>query len=240
MRRAPAVITSRVPAPSADPHVLRALPLRQAGTTAVKALLSIAGATLLLTACSSPADQPKVVTDAPVIVPGKPGEVAATLTPGQTFAPLPSPTINATDVRYVQDMIVHHRQALEMAALAPDRAQSPRLKSLADRIYDAQGPEIKAMTTWLEEEGLREPDHHADHATMPGMATPAQLTDLRNAKGESFDTLFLTLMIAHHKGAITMAETQLINGSHDRVLTWAQDVVAEQSAEITRLQRLLG
>ncbi|GLX94549.1 DUF305 domain-containing protein [Herbidospora sp. NBRC 101105] len=240
MRRAPAAITSRVPAPSADPHVLRALPLRQAGTTAVKALLSIAGATLLLTGCSSPTDSAKVINDAPVIVPGKPGEVAATLTPGQTFAPLPSPTINATDVRYVQDMIVHHRQALEMAALAPDRAQSARLKSLADRIYDAQGPEIKAMTTWLEEEGLREPDHHADHATMPGMATPAQLTDLRNAKGESFDTLFVTLMIAHHKGAITMAETQLINGSHDRVLTWAQDVVAEQSAEITRLQRLLG
>ncbi|MEO3859261.1 DUF305 domain-containing protein [Acrocarpospora sp. B8E8] len=222
MRRAPVVITTAVP----SVRMARAL------------LITLAAA--LLTACSAPADPPNVITDAPVIVPGKPGEVAATLTPGQTFAPVPSPTINATDVRYVQDMIVHHRQALEMAALAPDRAQSPRLKSLADRIYDAQGPEIQTMTTWLEEEGLREPDHHADHSTMPGMATPAQLTDLRNAKGESFDTLFVTLMIAHHKGAITMAETQLINGSHDRVLTWAQDVVAEQSAEITRLQRLLG
>ncbi|GAA0396081.1 lipoprotein [Acrocarpospora corrugata] len=204
-----------------------------------RVLLVLVSAALLLTACSSP-PEPTVISDAPVIVPGKPGEVAATLTPGQTVAPIPSPTVNATDVRYVQDMIVHHRQALEMAALAPERAQSTRLKSLADRIYDAQGPEIKVMTTWLQEEGLREPDHHTDHATMPGMATPAQLTELRNATGEAFDSLFVKLMIAHHKGAITMAETTIRDGSHERVITWATDVIAEQSAEIGRMERLFG
>ncbi|GIH22078.1 lipoprotein [Acrocarpospora phusangensis] len=203
-----------------------------------RVLLVILGAALL-TACSSP-PEPTVVSGAPVIVPGRPGEVAATLSPGQTVAPVPSPTVNATDVRYVQDMIVHHRQALEMAALAPERAQSTSLKALASRIYDAQGPEIKAMSSWLEQEGLREADHHADHSGMPGMATPAQLTDLRNASGEDFDTRFVSLMVAHHQGAITMAEKEMINGSHDRVLGWAQDIVAEQSAEIARLNRLLG
>ncbi len=180
-----------------------------------------------------------MTSTAPVIVPGKPGEPAKTLGPGDPIPAIPSPTVNATDVRYVQDMIVHHRQALEMASLAPDRAKSTRLKSLADRIYDAQGPEIKVMTTWLQTEGLPEPDHHADHATMPGMATQSQMTSLRTATGSDFDHLFLTLMIAHHQGAITMAENQMINGSHEQVLRWANDVIAEQSAEIRRLQEML-
>ncbi|MEV4454605.1 DUF305 domain-containing protein [Microbispora sp. NPDC049633] len=202
------------------------------------ALTLVTGAALLLGGCSQDVRASGPASTAPVIAPGRPGEEARTLSPAEAATAVPSPSINAADVRYVQDMIVHHRQALDMAGLAPTRASSAKLKAFAARIHDVQGPEIRAMTSWLDRERLPRPDHHASHENMPGMATPEQMKALRAAHGTGFDSLFLQLMITHHEGAIAMATRALTGGSHLTVEQWATDVIAEQTAEIRRMRAI--
>ncbi|MEU8248187.1 DUF305 domain-containing protein [Nonomuraea sp. NPDC048916] len=203
------------------------------------ALIVITGTVIALTSCSStPPPVPRADSTAPVIAPGRPGEEAKTLSPGEAVTAVPSATANAADITYVQDMIIHHRQALDMAILAPNRAESTKLKGLASRIKDAQGPEIQYMTTWLQELGQKVPDHHAGHDGMPGMATPEQMEALKAAQGKAFDALFLQLMITHHEGAITMSEKVLTNGSHIRIEELANDVNVTQTAEIRRMREM--
>ncbi|MEV0307546.1 DUF305 domain-containing protein [Nonomuraea fuscirosea] len=204
------------------------------------ALIVIASLVVVLTGCtSSTAPQaPRADSTAPVIAPGRPGEQARTLSPGEAATAVPSETPNAADVKYVQDMIVHHRQAMDMALLAPNRAESAKLKSLADRIKAAQGPEIQFMTSWLREQEQKVPDHHAAHEGMPGMATPEQMEALKAATGKAFDQLFLQLMINHHLGAIKMSEQVLGGGIHIRIEELASDVSVTQAAEIRRMQEL--
>ncbi|AQZ66592.1 putative lipoprotein [[Actinomadura] parvosata subsp. kistnae] len=193
-----------------------------------------------LSGCSpDPAPQtPQAGSSAPVIAPGRPGEQARTLSPAEAATAVPSATANAADVTYVQNMIVHHRQAVDMALLAPNRAESPQLQSLADRIQDVQGPEIQFMTTWLREQEQTVPAHHARHDGMPGMATPEQLEALKAAKGKEFDRMFLQLMINHHLGAIEMSKQVLTGGAHIRIEELATDVSVEQAAEIRRMQAM--
>ncbi|NBE94296.1 DUF305 domain-containing protein [Nonomuraea sp. KC401] len=193
-----------------------------------------------LTGCSSSTtpQAPRADSTAPVIAPGRPGEQDRTLSPAEAATAVPSPTANAADVTYVQDMIVHHRQALDMALLAPNRAQSAKVKGLADRIKAAQAPEIQYMTTWLREQEQKVPDHHAAHDGMPGMATPEKLEALRAATGKDFDRMFLQLMIAHHQGAITMSEKVLTSGSHIKIEELAGDVSVTQMAEIGRMREM--
>ncbi|MER6169698.1 DUF305 domain-containing protein [Streptosporangium sp. NPDC001681] len=198
---------------------------------------------LSLSACTSEpepsaAPQAQAQASAPVIAPGRPGEVARTVDPSEAATLVPLPTANAADVKYVQDMIVHHRQALDMSALAPTRSEHTKLKGLASRIKDAQGPEIQFMTTWLQQQGQRVPEHHAGHGDMPGMATPEQMEALKAASGKDFDLLFLQLMTAHHQGAITMSEQVLTSGSHVRIEELANDVSVTQSAEIRRMREM--
>ncbi|MEW9547088.1 DUF305 domain-containing protein [Nonomuraea sp. NPDC050783] len=205
------------------------------------ALLVIAGTLVVLaTGCtSSGAPQaPRADSTAPVIAPGRPGEQARTLAPAEAATAVPSPTANAADVTYVQDMIVHHRQALDLALLAPNRARSAKVKSMADRVRAAQGPEIQFMTGWLREQDQKVPDHHAAHEGMPGMATPEQIEALKAAQGTAFDRMFLQLMINHHLGAIRMSEQVLGSGSHQRIEELAGEVSVEQSAEIRRMQQI--
>jgi uncharacterized protein (DUF305 family) len=198
----------------------------------------------LLAACSDPPAPP--TNSAPVIVPGKPGEEAKTIPPGQATG-MPAPEPNDADRTFVQNMIVHHEQAVWMANLAPDRASSRDVKELASRISDVQGLEIDAMNRWLSQHSIptvnpTAPDHHTggDHASMPGMATQEQLDQLGKAKGTDFDTLWLQLMITHHQGALTMANDVRQHGVDVRVQEIADDVVAEQTDEIQRMQRWLA
>ncbi|MEV4572599.1 DUF305 domain-containing protein [Nonomuraea jabiensis] len=204
------------------------------------ALIVVMGTVVALSGCtsSSPPPAPRADSTAPVIAPGRPGEQAKTLSPSEAATAVPSATANASDIKYVQDMVVHHRQALDMSLLAPSRADSPQLKSLASRIKDAQGPEIQFMTTWLREQQQTVPDHHAAHEGMPGMATPAQMEALKAAKGKDFDRMFLELMINHHLGAIKMSEQVLTSGSHIRIEELASDVSVTQAAEIRRMQQM--
>lgn len=204
------------------------------------ALIAVIAA-LSLSACSAePEPAPSPQASAPIIVPGRPGEVARTVGPSEAATLVPTPTPNAADVTYVQKMVVHHRQALDMAALAPTRGEDVRLKSLASRIKDSQGPEIQFMVSWLQQQGLPVPEHHAEHDAMPGMASPEQMEALKAASGKEFDRLFIQLMTAHHQGALKMSEQVLISGSHQRIEELANDVSAGQSAEIRRMQEMLA
>ncbi len=138
-------------------------------------------------------------------------------------------------------MIQHHEQALVMTELVPDRAASGRVKKLAERIAAAQEPEITAMRSWLKTHGRAEHEQGGahDHGAMPGMATEAQLKKLRAAEGTAFDQLFLKLMITHHEGAITMAGDVKAQGNNVQIEEMADDVVAQQTSEITRMRGML-
>ncbi|WP_283133106.1 DUF305 domain-containing protein [Rhizohabitans arisaemae] len=193
-----------------------------------------------LTACTGASPQPTVIgTDAPVIVPAGPGEAARTARPGETYAP-PSSTANAADVRFIEAMIPHHRQALDMTALARTRVGDGKVRALAERIDTAQKPEISTMATWLRAQGRTVPQGHHGGAPMPGMATAGQLERLRGLRGPSFDRLFLELMIVHHQGALTMSTEVLKAGSDQVIRHLAREIVSGQGIEINRMRKLLA
>ncbi|MFF0362375.1 DUF305 domain-containing protein [Streptomyces sp. NA02536] len=217
---------------------------RRASRVSVAAAGLTALAVLTLVGCDSGADDagPAAGSGPSVIAPGGPGEANRTLSADEAQrqrAEDDSP--NSADVSYARMMIAHHTQALEMTELVPDRAESSKIVRLAERITAAQRPEIKAMQAWLKNHGKAERDgaHGHDHATMPGMATQSQLKQLRAADGKAFDQLFLTLMIAHHQGAITMATDVKGQGNNIQVEEMADDVVAQQTSEISRMRDLL-
>lgn len=184
-------------------------------------------------------------SEVPLIQPGEPGEPASTLSPGTTLA---ESGFDHADVAFVQMMIPHHEQALTMAALAEDRASSPQVRSLAERIT-GQGTEVMAMAGWLQQRNLEVPTAGADpsefdhgehgHDTMHGMLTPEQLTTLREADGTRFDELFLTGMIGHHEGALRMISDLAEDGQNVLVAEMAADMQAGQTAEIDLMRTML-
>ncbi|QMV20863.1 DUF305 domain-containing protein [Streptomyces sp. SCUT-3] len=187
----------------------------------------------------------------PVVAPGRPGEDNTTLSPEQAAKARPDDRPNSADIAYMRMMPVHHRQALVMTGLAAEHAEDSRVRRIAARIAAAQKPEIEAMEAWLEtnapDDGGEEHDKHGGHgrhgghsgADMPGMATEEQLQKLRAARGEKFDELFLKLMITHHQGAVTMATDVTSDGNDPYVEETATDVIASQSAEISRMRAML-
>jgi uncharacterized protein (DUF305 family) len=154
------------------------------------------------------------------------------------------------DVRFMQDMIVHHAQALAMTNLLPSRTSRSEMRLLAERIDVSQRDEIALMRQWLTSHGqdASPPDpqhaHHAaaGHRLMPGMLTEAELAQLSNATGADFDRLFLELMIRHHEGALTMVAQLFATpgaAQETEVYRLATDVDADQRAEIARMRALL-
>ncbi|MER5755092.1 DUF305 domain-containing protein [Streptomyces sp. NPDC002088] len=149
---------------------------------------------------------------------------------------------NAQDVTFAQGMIPHHQQALEMAALAADRASSAQVKDLAARIEKAQDPEITTMTGWLKTWG-----EDVSHDGMSGMTSQdgmggmaeGDMAKLEKASGEAFDTMFLTMMVEHHKGAVEMATTEKDKGEYGPAKALADDIVTAQNAEIEEMGELL-
>ncbi|MDF5758352.1 DUF305 domain-containing protein [Spongiactinospora sp. TRM90649] len=175
---------------------------------------------------------------APVIVPGEPGGAGRTAAPGERLGE-PESRTSAADVSFAESMIPHHRQALEMAALVPERSAGGRIPALAERITAAQGPEMAAMSEWLTSKGRPVPGGHDHVEGAYGMATLDQMNRLRAARGAEFDRLFLRLMIAHHQGALTMAHDEVRRGTDRRMRLVARDVVSGQSIEIGRMRGLL-
>ncbi|MFI6647109.1 DUF305 domain-containing protein [Streptomyces sp. NPDC050529] len=205
------------------------------GATVVAAVLTSAGCD----AGSADSDSKSGAHQAgSVVAPGKPGEPARTLSPSEAVKEAGLDTPNSADVRYVQMMIQHHTQALELTELVPTRSRSATVKRLAERVTAAQKPEIGAMEGWLSRHGRTRQSGTHDHPAMPGMATAGQLEKLRAAKGTAFDQLFLELMITHHQGAVTMATDVLSEGNNVQVEEMAGDVVAQQTTEINRMRAL--
>jgi uncharacterized protein (DUF305 family) len=183
-------------------------------------------------------------TMAPAGVPATPAERAA--------ANGGHPRYTAADVHFISGMIGHHAQAVVMAGWAPTHGASAAVRTLCERIVVAQTDEIKFMQRWLDERHEpvppADPNGHMmpgmDHPMlMPGMLTPEQMKQLDAARGSEFDRLFLTFMIQHHQGAISMVE-QLM-GSYgaaqdDAVFKFASDVNADQTTEIDRMNLMLG
>jgi uncharacterized protein (DUF305 family) len=146
---------------------------------------------------------------------------------------------NDADVSFAQGMIPHHRQAVEMAGLADDRAASAEVTDLANRIEEAQGPEIETLTGWLEGWGEEVPaEGHASHEGHEGQ--DMEIAELEGASGEAFDALFMEMMIEHHEGAVAMAETEQAEGAYGPAREMAQDIIISQSAEIDEMNTLLG
>jgi uncharacterized protein (DUF305 family) len=188
---------------------------------------------------SAAAPRPAASSTPPVrvVLPGKPGESARVSDSDQVRAPDGS-TYNTIDVAFVQMMIVHHTQAVEMAELAPERAGGTGLRALAARISAAQGPEITWLKRWLQDRKLPATDPGHDHSTMPGMQSPADLAALGAARGADFDRRFVAMMTAHHKGAIQMAGDVLGGGSDELLRETANEMAVEQGSEIRRLEQL--
>ncbi len=179
----------------------------------------------------------------PVIQPGAPGQASRTLSAEQAIA-VANTSYTPSDVQFMQDMIPHHQQALVMAELAPARTNSLEILEIAGRIDASQNDEIAFMTQWLNQRGedaVRSSDTHT-HETMRGMATPAQIQELTDASGSDFDRQFLSLMIAHHEGAIEMVEELMDQpgSAYDPVLfEFTTDITKDQSKEIESMHEIL-
>ncbi|HJU64316.1 MAG TPA: DUF305 domain-containing protein [Gemmatimonadaceae bacterium] len=196
-----------------------------------------------LAACGTTARQSE---PAPITA-GAAGE--AVVTPAeQARADSGRPPYTPADVRFMQNMILHHGQATVMSAWAPTHGASDELRVLAARIDVAQRDEITTMQRWLRERGQTVPDpqahhSHTDSALMPGMLTPAQMTQLDRAQGRDFDRLFLTLMIRHHEGAVKMVEQLFATpgaGQDTDIYRIASDVHVDQVTEIDRMRSMLS
>jgi uncharacterized protein (DUF305 family) len=149
------------------------------------------------------------------------------------------------DVRFMSAMIGHHSQALIMAGMASTHGASPAVQRLAERILAGQRDEIASMQQWLRERGYPVPEGHiAGHGShMPGMLTEQQLQELDEADGPEFDRLFLTYMIQHHRGAVTMVKELFGTPGAAReqtVFKFADDVGVDQTTEIARMERMLA
>jgi uncharacterized protein (DUF305 family) len=229
-------------------------PRSAVSVTASRSLLMVAGA--LICFLSPPVYAQQIDSKAsPVVVqPGAPGQPTRTLPPS-TRATLPPRS--PKDVEFMQGMIMHHAQAVEMTALIESHTENKNLRLLGARISRSQSDEMNFMKRWLEARGepLSPPmpempnmdmpghDMSSHHMLMPGMLTPKQMDALRKAKGAEFDRLFLTGMIQHHNGALIMVKELFDTagaGQDAELFNFATDVDSGQRAEIRTMQTMLG
>lgn len=182
--------------------------------------------------------------EAPILQPGAPGQAARTLT-AEDAIKIASTRFTNDDLMFMQNMIPHHGQAVDMAVLVDDRTNNEELIDIAGRIKKSQADEIAFMSVWLEDRDQQvHIDHsmHMDHSLM-GMATAAEMQSLANAKGTDFDRMFLSLMIPHHEGAVRMVEDLLeqSGSAYDPILyDFVNDIVNDQNTEITRMDGILA
>lgn len=181
----------------------------------------------------------------PIIQPGAPGQPSRQIT-AEAASDLASLQFSEGDVKFMQGMISHHAQAMEMAALVDSRSNREPVSLMAQRISLSQEDEISMMQDWLRDHNLAVPDanahHAADYEMMPGMVSEEDFARLEQTEAFEFDSLFLELMIKHHNGAITMVEDLLKQpgSAQDSVLfAFTSDVTSDQTSEIERMNAML-
>ena len=181
----------------------------------------------------------------PIVQPGAPGQASQVITAAQA-SDLSQVQYTGADIKFMQGMIGHHAQAVEMVALVPQRTASDAVRKLAQRIDVSQQDEMKMMREWLLARSQQIPDPRAHHmmgtTLMPGMLTPEEMARLAAATGAEFDRLFLEGMIKHHSGAITMVHDLFATegaGQTPEIFSYASDVDADQRMEIDRMDSML-
>lgn len=153
------------------------------------------------------------------------------------------PEFNAADVVFAREMIPHQAEAVDVASLVEERGSRPEVVELANQIGATQDPEIQIMSGWLEEWGreVPNPDDEIHDSQVLGVGmTDDQMAELRTATGDTFDQIFLDMMIRHHESAIIMSETQLADGVDEDVRALAQEIIVGQQADIDHMRELLG
>ncbi|MDX2044459.1 MAG: DUF305 domain-containing protein [Acidobacteriota bacterium] len=218
-------------------------------TWKLQAWLRVAAASILVSVVSLCGYAQKAAPAKSVVVqPGAPGKPTKVL-PKTTKAKLPP--IAAADVQFMQGMIVHHAQAVEMTALIESHTENKDVRSLGARISHSQADEIRFMKRWLIARGQPVEGashdmhkHHANmsHGMMPGMLNAEQMEALKKAKGDEFDRLFLIGMIQHHGGALTMVKELHDTagaGQDAELFNFATDVDSGQRAEIRVMEKML-
>ena len=205
-------------------------------------LLTAAAAAAAGAACRSAAP---AAAKPPIVQPGAPGQASRVIGAAQA-SDLSRVQYTGGDIKFMQGMIGHHAQAIEMAALVASHTASDDLRKLALRIDVSQQDEIKMMREWLQARGQQIPDpraHHMMGATlMPGMLTPEEMARLAAASGAEFERLFLEGMIKHHAGAIAMVHDLFATegaGQTPEIFAYASDVDADQRMEIDRMGSML-
>jgi uncharacterized protein (DUF305 family) len=184
-------------------------------------------------------------TGTQIIQPGAPGEANRVLT-AAAASDLSKVQATPADVKFMQGMIGHHAQAIEMTALIAQRTSREEMKLLGQRITVSQADEMDMMRTWLRARGQEIPSEHAHHThegMMPGMLTAEQMAELTAATGEAFDKLFLRYMIQHHEGALSMVDDLFKTpgaGQEGDINAFAADVDSDQRMEIDRMRAMLG
>jgi uncharacterized protein (DUF305 family) len=167
--------------------------------------------------------------------------VSATASP---TAPAAAEAHNDADVMFAQQMIPHHTQAIEMSdTLLAKQGIDPRVTELANQIKAAQGPEIQQMQGWLTQWGTPSMPPMSGHGDMPGMSgimSEQDMTALKDAQGVDAGKLFLTQMITHHKGAITMAQSEIKDGQYPPAVEMARAIVTTQQQEIDTMNGILA
>jgi len=183
-------------------------------------------------------------TGTKILQPGAPGQDTKTINTAQA-TDLSKVGATAADIKFMQGMIGHHAQAVEMVDLLNQNTTNPNMRKLGLRIKVSQDDEMNMMRRWLADHGAAIPGPHSHHEPggfMPGMLTSEEMTALANAKGVEFDRLFLQGMIKHHGGAITMVE-ELFNSpgaaQEGGIFAFASDVNADQRMEIDRMGAML-
>lgn len=194
---------------------------------------------------SSAESGPGAAGETTVIQPGAPGQASRTVD-ATDLSVVDEVEYSPHDVRFMQGMIPHHAQALEMTALVEQRTTDPGFRRLALRMEISQRDEIQLMSRWLEARGESVPNigtHAAHHGPMmPGMLSAEQMQQLQASEGVEFETLFLEFMIQHHEGAIQMVRDLFASqggGQASEVFQFANDVDVDQRMEIERMQRML-
>jgi uncharacterized protein (DUF305 family) len=206
--------------------------------------LASAAARASLAVLAGPA-VPEAANAAHIFQPGAPGQPSKPISAAQSLAAGRS-AVNPADVKFMQDMIEHHAQAVEMVELLKTRTRRAGMRLLGKRIAMSQSSEIYMMRSWLTRRGETAPDpnaHDMHGMTMTGMLSPQQMTVLAAAKGPDFDRLFLLGMIQHHRGALDMviALSSAPDAGEDAALSdFLTNIVADQTAEIERMKELLG
>lgn len=204
----------------------------------IKSLRLLAAGLLLSTSTAA------LAQNVSIVLPGAPGDTPRVIDAEQAIA-LSDTRFSPADVAFMQGMIVHHQQAVDMAQLVRDRTNNEAILKTADRIEAGQKDEMDFMRTWLKDRNLEVAMQGMGHAhhTMKGMATPEQMRELAAANGTAFDRLFLHLMVEHHRGAVTMVDDLhgTSGSAYDPVMyEFTNDVVTDQKAEIDRMNATLA